>query len=104
MLKFNKDEVREKLHKEYGFAEDKIERGIDILLELDDSLQPLLDQWLKDGMIPNQKINGVSLDMIYKLYEVNDILSALICMEMFAEDEEIAKDFLRDPFYFTARK
>ncbi|TCS94817.1 hypothetical protein [Hazenella coriacea] len=104
MLKFNKDEVRKILIEEEGLVEDVTERSIDLLLKFNDSLQPLLDQWLKDRTISDQKINGVSLDMMYKYYKAKDFIEALICIDAFAENEGVAKRFLENPYRLVGRR
>ncbi|TCS94818.1 hypothetical protein [Hazenella coriacea] len=106
MLKFDKDEVRKILIEEEGLAEDVTERSIELLLELDEGLQPLLDQWLKDRSISDHKINGVSLEMMYKYFEARDFIGALIYIGMFTGDEGkgMAETFLEDPYLLVGRR
>lgn len=89
---------------ELGYPEDKIERGINLLLEFHEDLQPLLDQWLLDRKISDHKINGVSLDMIYKYFKARDIISAFIHMNSFAKHRNYAEKFLRDPYLVVGKR
>lgn len=98
MLIFDKELVRNILMQELGYQEDKTERGIHLLSELHEDLQPLLDQWIEDRSISDQKINGVTLDMVYKYFEANDIIVALIDMNNFAKHPGYAEQFLEDPY------
>ncbi|TCS93669.1 hypothetical protein [Hazenella coriacea] len=97
MLKFNKEEVRKILLEELRFPKDRMERSITAISKLDSQLQPLLDQWLKDRKISHFTINGVSLDYVYKYFEADDFIDALITMEMFAKSDHLAKRFLKNP-------
>lgn len=104
MLTFDKELVRNILIQELGFPEDKAERGITLLSELHEELQPLLDQWLLDRTISDHKINGVSLDMVYKYFKVDNIVRALNYIDMFADSKSLAEKFLRNPYLVVGRR
>lgn len=98
MLIFDKELVRNILMQELGYQEDKTERKITTLSGHHEDLQPLLDQWIQDRSISDHTINGVSLNMVYKYFEVNDFFSALIHMNSFAKHPGYAEQFLEDPY------
>lgn len=86
MLHFDEEKLKRIFMDELKYLEQRAEHAVKTLKTLDEKMQPILDQWIKDRTLSDHAVNGVTIGMVLKDFNVIDIFVAFIYLNDFACD------------------
>ncbi|VBB08463.1 mitochondrial glycoprotein [Lucifera butyrica] len=100
MLKYDKEVLEKILLEECGYPAWSASLSAENIYKLDERLQKTLDAWLIDRSVSDEiNVEGITIKQIIEK-EHSSFIKALMTMDVFLQEPELAKKFAATPAAF----